>query len=181
MKTKLKDRILWFDGTNEICASDISAFIMKYPSASIAVDVLTPEMLQFNKFVSSDNKIHTKTQNKLPNIQWNLKKDYVDTNVQEYILNKLEQEIITNSWDLDSTMVLSRTERVVHELRIFEKHGMFDLIRVLIYIINTLDENKQVWGVGRGSSVSSYVLYLIGVHDVDSVLYNIEFTDFIQE
>lgn len=181
MKTKLKDRILWFDGTNEISVSDISTFIMKYPDASVAVDTLTSEIKQFNKFVSNDNKIQTKTQNNLFNIQWNLGQSFIDMNIREYILNKLEQEIVTNDWDLDSDVVLLRTERVVHELKIFEKHGLFDLIRVLIYIINTLDENKQVWGVGRGSSVSSYVLYLIGVHDVDSVLYNIEFTDFIQE
>ena len=48
------------------------------------------------------------------------------------------------------------------------------------YIIDTLRENNIVWGVGRGSSVSSYMLYLIGVHKVDSIKYNLNINEFIR-
>ena len=30
-------------------------------------------------------------------------------------------------------------------------------------------ENNIVWGVGRGSPVASYVLFLIGVHRINSI------------
>ena len=41
-------------------------------------------------------------------------------------------------------------------------------------------KNNIVWGVGRGSSVSSYVLFLMGVHKVDSMKYNLDIKDFLK-
>jgi DNA polymerase III alpha subunit len=38
-----------------------------------------------------------------------------------------------------------------------------------------------VWGIGRGSSVSSYVLYVLGVHDVDSYAYDLDIGDFLHD
>jgi DNA polymerase III alpha subunit len=37
-----------------------------------------------------------------------------------------------------------------------------------------------VWGVGRGSSCSSYLLYLLGLHEVDVVKYDVDISDFIR-
>ena len=48
------------------------------------------------------------------------------------------------------------------------------------YIIDTLRENNVVWGVGRGSSVASYVLFLLGVHKIDSVKYNLPLEEFFK-
>jgi len=41
-------------------------------------------------------------------------------------------------------------------------------------------KNNLVWGVGRGSSVSSYLLYLIGVHKVDSYKYRLDIKEFLK-
>ena len=41
-------------------------------------------------------------------------------------------------------------------------------------------ENKIVWGVGRGSSVASYVLYLLGIHKIDSIQYRLDWKEFIR-
>ena len=35
-------------------------------------------------------------------------------------------------------------------------------------------------GVGRGSSVASYILYLIGVHRIDSIKYNLDWKEFLR-
>jgi DNA polymerase III alpha subunit len=51
---------------------------------------------------------------------------------------------------------------------------------MLIYIIDTMRKNNIVWGVGRGSSVASYILYLLGVHKVDSVKYNLHIEEFLK-
>jgi DNA polymerase III alpha subunit len=40
--------------------------------------------------------------------------------------------------------------------------------------------NNIVWGVGRGSSVASYVLYLLGVHKVDSIKYGLDIREFLK-
>ena len=72
-------------------------------------------------------------------------------------------------------------ERVSQELELFIKHKMYDVLHVMKYIVDTLRENNIVWGVGRGSSVASYVLYLIGVHKIDSIKYKLPIEEFFKE
>ena len=71
-------------------------------------------------------------------------------------------------------------ERVVEELRLFAKHNMIPVLKTMKYVVDTLRENNVVWGVGRGSSVASYTLYLIGVHKVDSIKYNLPIDEFFK-
>ncbi len=73
------------------------------------------------------------------------------------------------------------TNRVSQELELFIQHGMFDLLFYLKYLVDTMRENNIVWGVGRGSSVASYVLYLIGVHKINSIKYNLDIHEFLKE
>lgn len=72
-----------------------------------------------------------------------------------------------------------RERRLVKELVKYEQFGFIDVLRTVIFIINKLSDHNVVWGVGRGSSVSSYVLYIIGVHDVDSFAYDLDIDDFL--
>ena len=71
-------------------------------------------------------------------------------------------------------------ERVVEELRLFAKHDMIPVLKTMKYVVDTLRANNIVWGVGRGSSVSSYVLYLIGIHKIDSVKYDLPIDEFFK-
>jgi DNA polymerase III alpha subunit len=71
-------------------------------------------------------------------------------------------------------------ERVVEELRLFAKHDMIPVLKAMKYVVDTLRANNVVWGVGRGSSVASYVLHIIGVHKIDSIKYNIPITEFFK-
>ena len=73
-----------------------------------------------------------------------------------------------------------QTDRVSEELEAFIQHNMLDLLYVLKYIVDTLRANNVVWGVGRGSSVASFVLYLIGVHRIDSLKYNLDWHEFLR-
>lgn len=70
--------------------------------------------------------------------------------------------------------------RVDEEITAFIEHGMFDLLFCLKYIVDTLRSNNIVWGVGRGSSVASYVLYLMGVHKINSITYNLDWQEFLR-
>jgi len=70
---------------------------------------------------------------------------------------------------------------VVQELRLFAKHDMIPMLKTMKYVVDTLRANNIVWGVGRGSSVASYVLHIIGVHKIDSVKYNIPIEEFFKE
>jgi DNA polymerase III alpha subunit len=71
-------------------------------------------------------------------------------------------------------------ERLIEEIQLFRQHNMTDLLRYLKYLVDTMRENNIVWGVGRGSSVASYCLYLIGVHRIDSIKYNLDIKEFLK-
>jgi DNA polymerase III alpha subunit len=71
-------------------------------------------------------------------------------------------------------------ERLIEELALFRQHNMIDVLRYLKYFVDTMREHKIVWGVGRGSSVASYCLYLLGVHKIDSVKYRLNINEFLK-
>lgn len=74
----------------------------------------------------------------------------------------------------------AQIERVNQELQLFAQHNMLDLLFYLKYLVDTMRQNNIVWGVGRGSSVASYVLYLIGVHKIDSIKYCLDIKEFLK-
>jgi DNA polymerase III alpha subunit len=72
-------------------------------------------------------------------------------------------------------------QRLIDELRLFKNYNMMDLLRYLKYLVDTMRSNNIVWGVGRGSSVASYVLFLIGIHKIDSIKYKLDMNEFLKE
>ena len=70
--------------------------------------------------------------------------------------------------------------RVEQELNLYKSRNLYIVLKLMIYIVDIMNKENIVWGVGRGSSVSSYLLYLIGVHKVDSLQYNLDVKEFIK-
>lgn len=85
-----------------------------------------------------------------------------------------------HQWLLDQCNTEQEQTRVNEELTLFIQHGMFDLLFYLKYLVDTMRTNNILWGVGRGSSVASYILYLIGVHRIDSIKYNLDIKEFLK-
>lgn len=71
-------------------------------------------------------------------------------------------------------------QRCGHELLLYQERGLFDLLRYLKYLVDVMAENQLIWGVGRGSSVASYVLYKLGVHKIDSLHYDLDPAEFLR-
>jgi DNA polymerase III alpha subunit len=71
-------------------------------------------------------------------------------------------------------------ERVNLEMRDYHSRDMVNILRYMIYLVDFMRENKIVWGVGRGSSVASFVLYLIGIHRINSIQYDLDFHEFMR-
>ncbi len=71
-------------------------------------------------------------------------------------------------------------QRVGEELIAFEQFGLINLLRWLKYFVDECRQNNVIWGVGRGSSVASYVLYVIGVHKIDPIQYDLDWHDFLR-
>lgn len=72
------------------------------------------------------------------------------------------------------------TDRMDEELEIFNSLDKMDMIKYFIYLVEHLRQKNIVWGVGRGSSVSVFIFYLIGIHKVNSVKHKLEYTDFFK-
>jgi DNA polymerase III alpha subunit len=87
-------------------------------------------------------------------------------------------DIVT--WLLDKCATDIEKDRVLEELQLFAQHDMIELLCYLRYLVDTMKENNIVWGVGRGSSVASYCLYLLNIHRINSIKYNLDIREFFK-
>lgn len=74
----------------------------------------------------------------------------------------------------------SQVHRVETEMALFEARGLLPLLRLMAWLVDGWRARGVVWGVGRGSSVASYVLFLLGVHRIDPLRYGLEVTEFLR-
>jgi DNA polymerase III alpha subunit len=84
------------------------------------------------------------------------------------------------TWLLERCQTDAEKTRIEQEWVLFEERDMEQVLRFLIYFVDNLRSRKVVWGVGRGSSIASYALYLIGVHRIDSIKYNLDPQEFLK-
>jgi DNA polymerase III alpha subunit len=97
---------------------------------------------------------------------WHMPEKYYQINVLQWLLDKCQND--------------EEKMRVQMEYDLFEKKDFIRVLQFLIYFIDTLRANNIVWGVGRGSSVASFCLFLIGVHKINPMLYNLDITEFLR-
>jgi len=74
----------------------------------------------------------------------------------------------------------SEIDRVNLEYKKFEKNNLIPLLHYIVFLIDNMRENNIVWGVGRGSSVASFILFLIGIHKINPLKYNLDFDEFLK-
>jgi len=98
--------------------------------------------------------------------EWMMPNEYKQLDIAEYLLG-----LCTTDAEL---------QRVGQELLLYNEKNLFDLLRYLKYLVDTMKANDIIWGVGRGSSVASYVLYLLEIHKVDSMYYDLDPEEFLR-
>jgi DNA polymerase-3 subunit alpha len=81
---------------------------------------------------------------------------------------------------LDLCTTDAELQRCGHELLLYQERDLFNLLRFLKYLVDVMTENCVIWGVGRGSSVASYVLYKLGVHRINSMFYELDVEEFLR-
>ena len=96
---------------------------------------------------------------------WLIPNEYKELDVKSYVLDRTPEHAV---------------DRVNEELNLYDKYNIIDVLNVCIYIVDVFRKNNIVWGVGRGSSVSSYVLYVIGIHCIDSIKYELDINEFLR-
>lgn len=147
-------------------ATEQQGIELLYRGESIT-DVPFQDVEQFNKFAEELD---------LPSItdvanwskDFNIPQHYKDLDVEKFVYSKLDQG------DPD------QIGRVEMELELYKARNLLPMLQLVIYIVDTLRKHNLVWGVGRGSSVASYVLFLLGVHKVDSHKYMLNIREFLK-
>lgn len=106
--------------------------------------------------------------------------DFDYQNQQHWFMPEEYQNFDIENWLYKQCKNNNQLTRAKEELVEFNRRGMILLLKWLKFFVDTCRNNKILWGVGRGSSVSSYVLYLIGVHRIDSLKYNLDWREFLR-
>ena len=161
--TVLKDRILLADGRSIIDTKDALKMILNGLSPTqILVSEETPEIAQFNNLSEDPIKVFTEEDLEL-DFAWLIPDQYLNLDLTNYFSE------------------LSSHPRVFEELEQVSKYHFEYGLRTIIYVVDKLNEGKILYGIGRGSACASYLLFLIGLHQVDPIKYNIPLTEFFHD
>ena len=148
--------------------------------ANPQLDISNLCLQDVSKFNNACNKLHYNTMlkqlgeldidvqrfHKQNQDDWNMPDKYKNLDIAKYLLDLCKTDV--------------ELQRVGKELLLYQQRDMFKLLCFLVYLVDTMRDNDVVWGVGRGSSVASYVLYLIGVHKIDSLYYDLDIAEFLR-
>lgn len=143
---------------------DLSGMIV---DSTVALDVMQdildpiPEFLQQQTPDCSVEEWHAQQQS-----VWHMPEQYRTMDIAEHVLNLCTSE--------------AELQRCGHELLLYQERNLFDLLRYMVYLVDVMTENKIIWGVGRGSSVASYVLYKLKVHKINSMYYKLDVEEFLR-
>jgi len=97
---------------------------------------------------------------------WHFPEEYKNFDIAQFVLDQCQNE--------------EELQRAGKELLLYQERDMFVLLQYLKYLVDTMRKHNIVWGVGRGSSVASFVLFLIGVHKINSLYYDLDIEEFLK-
>jgi DNA polymerase III alpha subunit len=122
-----------------------------------------------------------KLDNVMPETDVSLSVDEYDLmNQHNWLMPEEYKQIDIAQYVIDCCKTDAEIQRAGEELLMFQQRNLFNLLKYLRYLVDTMKTNNIIWGVGRGSSVASYVLYLLGVHRVDSMYYDLDPKEFLR-
>lgn len=147
---------------------DLSKFLVENPEQyNQSVQKTFADFPQLKKYVSSEDLYGSVEQFDAHNQdQWLMPEQYRSFDIAQWVLNQCNTD--------------AELQRCGEELLLYQERNLMDLLRYLKYLVDVMRSNGVVWGVGRGSSVSSFVLYKIGIHRIDSLYYDLDHTEFLK-
>jgi len=162
-------------GNQIVSENDLCEIYYKDPT-TILKSALTEKTINFDDILELDNvpKIQVYTDNNQTLTEfdsqnqnnWFMPKEYFEMDIAEYVLSKCVSQ--------------EELQRAGQELLLFQERNMFTLLKYLKYLVDVMRENNIVWGVGRGSSVASFVLFLIGIHRINSLYFDLPIEEFLK-
>lgn len=135
--------------------------------SSVALDIMTelldpiPDFYQQSIHTCTIAEWHTQQQS-----VWQMPEQYCAMDIAKHVLGLCTTEV--------------ELQRCGQELLLYQERNLFDLLRYMVYLVDVMTEHNIIWGVGRGSSVASYVLYKLKVHKIDSIYYKLDVKEFLR-
>ena len=155
---------------------DLCDLYMRDPTRTIKTCLVDDKINLDNIFLSNENlptlveyvesKLSLEEFDNNNQLQWQMPAEYYEIDIAKWVLDQCKTE--------------EELQRAGDELIKFHDRNMFPLLKYLKYLVDTMRRNNIVWGVGRGSSVASYVLYLIGIHRINSLYYQLSVDEFLK-
>ena len=102
---------------------------------------------------------------------WIMPEQYASIDIELYLTEKMSQRKMIDDAYID---------RLAIELDEYTQRNMIHILKYLIYMMDVCKQNNIVTGIGRGSSVSSLVLYLIGTHHIDPIKNKLDHKEFLR-
>jgi hypothetical protein len=97
---------------------------------------------------------------------WLTPDDYTSIDIKEWCLTKCSDD--------------QQRTRVLEEIAEFEYRNMLPIMQHLLYCVDHWRSHGIFWGVGRGSSVCSFVLYLIGINRINPLEYDLDISEWLK-
>lgn len=179
--TELNDRTLRFDGVSLLRPEQVEQFLLRgLKPSQIRVTELSPDILHFNQNVPASERISDELVEPVSfSFAWKIPARYLSMDVEQHVLAVFGERL--PCLEYSDTQTETAIARVAEELDQFKKRGLTNLLRTIIYILDTFRETGQVYGVGRGSSCASFILFLLGLHAVDPVKYDVPLEEFMHD
>jgi DNA polymerase III alpha subunit len=157
----LCDLVMQGHNVSKLSALQVDSSVDLETAAAMLDDI--PGFVQYDSLV---DQMPTEEFDHRKQSQWFMPDSYQQLDIAEHVLSLCSSD--------------AELQRCGQELMLYQERGLFDLLRYLKYLVDVMTNNRLIWGVGRGSSVASYVLYKLGVHRVDSLYYDLDPTEFLR-
>ena len=162
-------------GRQILSEDDVVMAFLRDPTINLK-NALVDKEIKFDSQLEIDNIPELKLYQELESTV----EDFDKKNQQNWYMPTEYKDMDIAKWVLDQCKDDVELQRVGEELLLFQQYDLFPMLRYCKYLVDTMRKHNVVWGVGRGSSVASYVLYLIGVHRVNSIFYDLSIDEFIK-
>lgn len=165
-------------GQAVLSSNDLMALVLQGKNINHLIVVEDDEIELFQKY-QSELLSETITFLDQPNSDLTFEQ-FHEKCANEWTFPAVYQQIDVERWLLARCKSQEEIDRVLLEYKLYEERNLVMLLRFFIYLVDFMREHKFLWGVGRGSSVSSYILYIIGVHRVNSLQYQLDIKDYLK-
>lgn len=180
LSVELNDRILRFDGVSIVPPEFVADFFLKgLTPDQLRLSSVTNETESFNAQAGDDALELNQDEPISFQFKWQVPSKYLELNIEEHVSVVFGDRLPGLAYN--HTQTEQAITRVARELEEFSQRGLDDLLRVIIYVLDRFRETGQVYGVGRGSSCASFVLFLLGLHVVDSIKFNVPLEEFFHD